>query len=138
MIMAKQGVDLFTSSFNQALAAEYLLGGHIDKHIPKIIELYRPRRKAMLAAMDEFFPKQFTWSAPDGGMFVWAEGPEGFDIMPVYKEALKNGVAFVPGRYFYTGKNEGLQTMRLNFTMVNADLIKKSIEKIGTAIKKAL
>lgn len=51
LVLAKQGVDLHTSTFNQALAAEYLSGGHLKQHLPRIIALYRPRQQAMLAAM---------------------------------------------------------------------------------------
>ncbi|MFW6209414.1 MAG: PLP-dependent aminotransferase family protein, partial [Spirochaetota bacterium] len=75
LVRAKQGVDLHTSSFSQALAAEFVAGGYLKEHLPKIIELYRPKQEAMLAAMDEYFPQGFTWSKPEGGMFIWAEGP---------------------------------------------------------------
>ena len=30
LVLTKQGVDLHTSTFNQALAAEYLVGGHLE------------------------------------------------------------------------------------------------------------
>ncbi len=48
----------------QALAAEYLGGGHLDRQLPKIIDLYRPRQEAMLKAMTDFFPEGFSWSRP--------------------------------------------------------------------------
>ena len=51
-MLVKQGVDLHTSTFNQALAAEYIAGGYLERHLPNILRIYRPRQEAMLAAMD--------------------------------------------------------------------------------------
>ena len=136
LVRAKQGVDLHTSSFSQALAAEFVAGGYLKEHLPKIIELYRPKQEAMLTAMDEFFPQSFTWSQPEGGMFIWAEGPPGMDALKLYDEAINNHVAFVPGRYFYTEEGAGSNTLRLNFTMVDEATIRAAIERLATAMKK--
>ncbi len=138
LVMAKQGVDLHTSSFTQALATEFLEGGYMDKHLPHIVELYKPKQEAMLNAMEEYFPASFTWSKPDGGMFIWAEGPEGTDAMEIYNEAIENNVAFVPGRYFYTEEDEGKETMRLNYTMVDASTIRDAVARLGRAIETVL
>jgi len=37
LVIVKQGVDLHTSTFNQALAVEYLSGEYLEWHLPKII-----------------------------------------------------------------------------------------------------
>ena len=136
LVRAKQGVDLHTSSFSQALAAEFIAGGYLKEHLPKIIELYRPKQEAMLAAMGEYFPQGFTWSKPEGGMFIWAEGPPGMDALKLYDEAIENRVAFVPGRYFYTEEGAGSNTLRLNFTMADEATIRAAIERLAEAMKK--
>ena len=131
LVIVKQGVDLHTSTFNQALAAEYLSGGYLDNHLPNIINLYRPRQQAMLAAMDQYFPDSFQWSRPEGGMFLWAEGPRGLDMERVYWKAIERNVAYVPGKFFYTRKGEGIETLRLNYTMADKAAIKKSIQTLS-------
>lgn len=123
LVIAKQGVDLHTSTLNQALAAEYICGGHMAAHIPSIIRLYRPRLDAMLAALTQHMPRGFAWSQPEGGMFVWVEGPAGMDMEQVYHAAVHRGIAFVPGTHFYPHPNSGLETLRLNFTMSDADTL---------------
>ncbi len=138
LVLSKQGVDLHTSTFNQALAAEYLTGGYLKEHLPRIIDLYRPRRQAMLDALDKYFPKEFTWSRPEGGMFLWAEGPEGFNLDNAYHEAIRRNVAFVPGRYFYSHAGEGLSTMRLNFTMFDEETLTRAIEILGHVLQEEL
>jgi 2-aminoadipate transaminase len=138
LVLVKQGVDLHTSTFNQALAAEYLSGGHLQRHLPRIIEIYRPRQEAMLAAIERYFPADFSWSRPEGGMFIWAEGPPGFDIDGVYHKAVAAKVAFVPGRYFYAQAGEGLATMRLNYTMADEATLERAVKTLGGVIKEEL
>jgi len=58
-VIVKQGTDLHSSSFNQALAAEYISGGFLAQHLPKIINLYWPRQEAMLSALEKYFPDDF-------------------------------------------------------------------------------
>lgn len=134
LVLVKQGVDLHTSTFNQALAAEYLSGGHFQRHLPRILELYRPRQKAMLAALRRHFPPGFRWSQPEGGMFVWVEGPENSDLTAVYRAAVQRRVAFVPGRHFFPEAGRGLNTMRLNFTMPAVDEIDWAVQTLAEVI----
>jgi len=138
LVLAKQGVDLHTSTFDQALAAEYLLGGHLARHLPKIIELYRPRQQAMLTAMDRCFPPSFSWSRPDGGMFVWVQGPVGWDMEAVNRTAVERGTAFVPGTFFFAHPGEGKETLRLNYTMADEATLARAIKILGEVFDDAL
>ena len=134
-VLVKQGTDLHTSTLNQALAAEYLSSHYLKIHLPKIIDLYRPKQQAMLSALKRYFPNDFRWSKPQGGMFLWAEGPRGIDMEDIFWDSVKRNVAFVPGKYFYTAKNAGQETMRLNFTMADEDAIDRSIRTISEVIR---
>lgn len=132
---AKQGADLHSNTYAQALAAEYIRGGYIYAQTPKIIELYRPRQEAMLAAMDQHIPNDYVWTKPDGGMFIWVEGPEGVDAEALYWKAVERKVAFVPGKYFYINAADGLPTMRLNFTRPDEPAIAEAIAALGQVIR---
>ncbi|MBU1341946.1 MAG: PLP-dependent aminotransferase family protein [Proteobacteria bacterium] len=134
LVLVKQGVDLHTSTFNQALAAEYLEGNYLVSHLPKIINLYKPKQAAMLSAIEEKLPKEFTCSPSDGGMFLWVTGPRGFDMIRLYHKAIENGVAFVPGKFFFTSEEEGIETMRLNYTMADEKTIDLAIGKLADTI----
>ncbi|MBW2175726.1 MAG: PLP-dependent aminotransferase family protein [Deltaproteobacteria bacterium] len=134
LVMVKQGVDLHTSTFNQALAAEYIQGGYLEQHLPHIIELYKPRKDAMLGALQRYFPEGFTWSKPEGGMFVWVEGPENYDMQELYHRCVQQNVAFVPGKFFYSDPEVGNHTMRLNFTMADEATIDGAVKKLAEII----
>ncbi|MCY4537318.1 MAG: PLP-dependent aminotransferase family protein [Chloroflexi bacterium] len=134
MRIAKQGADLHSNTYAQALATEYIRGGYLDRQLPKIIDLYRPRQEAMLAAMDQFMPKDYRWTKPEGGMFIWIDGPDGLDAEEIYWKAVDQKVAFVPGKYFFIDQDAGLGTMRLNFTMSDESTIGRAIEILARVI----
>ncbi len=132
---AKQGADLHSNTYAQALATEYICGGFIERQVPKIIELYRPRQEAMLAAMEQHFPPEYRWTKPEGGMFIWVEGPPGVDAEQVYWKAVERKVAFVPGKFFYINPDDGLATMRLNFTRADEATIERAIAVLGKVLQ---
>ncbi len=134
LVIAKQGVDLHTSTFSQAMAAEYLSGGYLDRHLPHIRGLYGPRLRAMLSGLERYFPAGFTWSRPRGGMFVWVQGYKGLDMDVVYQKALERNTAFVPGRHFYPQPGRGLETMRLNFTMADGPALDLALKTLAQVI----
>jgi len=135
LVIVKQGVDLHTSTFGQAMAAEYLSGGHLDRHLPRILDLYRPRQEAMLSALARHLEHGFHWSRPEGGMFIWVEGPAGLDTVAMAPACIRRGVAYVPGRFFYPGEGQGLATMRLNYTMADAATIESAIKTLSEVLR---
>jgi 2-aminoadipate transaminase len=134
MVLAKQGIDLHTGTFSQALAAEYLSGGYLDRHLPKIVAVYRRKLEAMLAALKKHFSDDFKWSKPEGGMFIWAEGPRGLDTEKLYEIAVRRKVVFIPGKYFFTSEGQGQEAMRLNYTMADDETIDRAIKTLAEVI----
>ncbi len=135
LTLAKQGIDLHTSTLNQALAAEYITSGYLEKQIPQIIELYRPKQEMMLYALNKYMPNGFTWSKPEGGMFIWVEGPTHLEMKEVNKICIENSIAFVPGEVFFSNPDQGKNCLRLNFTMISPEIIENSIKKLGNIFK---
>jgi len=136
MMAAKQSVDLHTNSYGQYLAAEYLKTGDLKKHLPHILKIYKSRQEAMLHALKTYFPTSFSWTYPDGGMFIWLTGPKNFDAVKLYWKAIEKNVAYVPGTYFFAKTGVGKNTMRLNFTNVSEKQINIAIKKLSEVIKK--
>lgn len=137
LILAKQGIDLNTTTFGQAIAAEYVLGGHLERQIPRIIDLYKPKQEAMLNALDKYFPSDWNYTRPDGGMFIWAEGPQGVDTEQLYLKCIEQKAAYVPGKFFFACPGSGDATMRLNYTVSTAEQIDRAIGIIASVIRAA-
>ncbi|MBN2542142.1 PLP-dependent aminotransferase family protein [bacterium] len=135
LVVAKQGIDLHTSTFNQALAAEYMTGGYFDRQLVKTIAMYKSKQQAMLNAMDKYFPDCFKWTRPEGGMFIWAEGPENVDTYKMYHKAVDCNIAFVPGKCFYPYPEQGNVSMRLNYTNATEEELDIAIKRLAEVIK---
>lgn len=136
MILAKQGTNLHASTNNQALAAVYLGDGYLDRRLPQIISLYKSRKDKMLAALGKYFPASFSWTVPQGGLFIWVTGPENINTSNLLPQMLKEKVAYVPGAPFFALEGRGKNTMRLNFSYSSEDKIKQGIEIMGKVLSK--
>ncbi len=137
LVQAKQGADLHTASFIQAVAFEVAKGGFLDRHVKHIRDVYTERRDVMLAAMDGYFPPGVEWTHPEGGLFLWGTLPESLSSAEVLKLAIEQKVAFVPGAPFYPSGG-GHNTMRLNFSNATPEKIQLGISRLGKAIKEKM
>jgi len=135
----KQGADLHTSTFTQFVAYEVARDGFLDKHVKLIRKIYGERRDVMLQALQEFFPPTVTWTHPKGGLFLWVTLPEGLDMQALFKSAIEQNVAFVPGDSFYAHDGrEGSRHMRLNFSNAAPEQIREGIRRLAAAVKSQL
>ncbi len=133
----KQSLDLCTSPLNQLIAWKYISEGYLEKHIPEIIQLYRPRRNAMIKALQDFMPEGVKWTEPKGGMFAWVKLPEEINTTELLNNALSKGVAYVPGESFYPNRDI-TNCLRLNFTYEKEERIRLGIQRLSQVIEEAL
>jgi 2-aminoadipate transaminase len=136
LVQAKQGVDLHTAALTQMIAYELLNDGFLDEHVHVIRHVYRERRNAMLAAMEEYFPANVKWTHPAGGMFLWVTLPTECDTIAILKQALEHNVVFVPGASFYPDAS-GLNTMRLNYSHDAPERIHEGIRRLAHVLRTA-
>ena len=136
-VMAKQGMDLHTSSFVQMVAYETARDGFLEEHVREIRRVYHRRRDVMLAAMARDFPPDVHWTRPEGGLFLWVTLPEHVDSAAVLEQAVAQKVAFVPGTAFYPDGG-GHNTMRLNFSNAQPEQIETGIRHLGRVLAEAL
>ena len=130
---AKQAADLHTAQLTQMVVHEVVKDGFLATHIPGIRALYAAQCRAMLDALDEFFPAGVQWTRPQGGMFIWVTLPEHIDSMALLDAALAENVAFVPGAPFYADHPQR-HTLRLSFVTVPPDRIRDGVAKLGRLI----
>ena len=134
LIVAKQASDLHTNYFGQRIIYQYLHDNNIDEHIQKIKEAYGKQRDAMVEAIKAYFPEEVSYTLPEGGMFLWVTLPGDLPAIKVFKKAIRNKVAFVPGDPFYVNKKD-VNTLRLNYSSVDAETIRIGIKRLGDVLK---
>lgn len=138
LVLAKQGADLHTSTFDQMIANDIAQRGIIEVHVKHLKQTYGARRNTMLEALGEFWPDGCCWTRPQGGLFLWARIPGDIDTHALLSEALENKVAFVPGVNFYPHGDGGHKAMRLNFSNAKPDMIVEGIRRLGLTIKQTI
>jgi DNA-binding transcriptional MocR family regulator len=137
LVFAKQTADLHTSMLPQRIAYEFLRQNLLDPHIEVIIENYRHRRDAMLAAMSQYFPPQVSWNRPEGGIFLWVTLPKVKDETRLFDDGVAEKVVFVPGSCFYAHGGGG-NSMRLNFSAYTEEKITLGIQRLARVIERNL
>jgi DNA-binding transcriptional MocR family regulator len=131
--LAKEAADLCTSSFMQLVGERYLAGDRWRDNLSTLVEIYRNRRDAMLAALDAHFPAEASWTTPHGGFYVWASLPRYFDATAMLAAAVERLVAYVPGTAFYAD-GQGRDRMRLSFCYPTEDAINEGVRRLGSLL----
>lgn len=134
LVTAKQGADLHTSTFNQYVAYEVARGGFLEKHVQHICRVYHERRDVMLDALEEHMPSGVQWTRPCGGLFLWVTVPEPMNTVELFKAAIAEKVAYVPGVSFYPNGG-GENTMRMNFSYAAPAQINEGISRLARVIR---
>ena len=132
LTIAKQAADLHTSTVDQLAARTALQAADLDAHIAGLCDEYRRRRDALLAGLGAALPEGSEFNRPDGGMFVWARLPEGWNAEALLRAALAHDVAFVPGAPFFAGEPDP-RTLRLSFTAHVAAEIAEGLRRLRRA-----
>ena len=137
LIHAKQGTDLHTSTFNQMVAYEVAKDGFLYEHAKLIRKTYKERRDVMLDTLSEYMPEGVSWTHPKGGLFLWVTLPDCLNCQDLFKDAVAEKVAFVPGDSFFA-EGGGFNTMRLNFSNACPEKINEGIFRLSNVLKKHL
>jgi 2-aminoadipate transaminase len=132
--LAKEGADLSSSVFDQAIVVEAIREGLIERRLPALREFYEVRCRAMLAALDRFAPAGSSWTTPAGGFFILMELAAGADATERLNDAIEHGVAYVPGQPFFID-DSGANTIRLAYSKESPERIAEGVERMCRAFQ---
>jgi len=118
------GLNPFTSAIVQNLVES----GNLEKHINRLIEVYRVRLSFMDSSLRKHLP-EITYSVPQGGYFFWVKLPEDMDASELRRKAKDFKVDIRQGALFSSQK--GLKNyMRLCFVFHEEDKIEEGIVRL--------
>lgn len=134
--MGKQSTDVHTANLNQAIVDQFLRQGLLPGHIAAIRQSYKRQMDAMMEELERF-PAGVRYTKPEGGLFIWAELPEGLDALSLLPKAVEKHVAYVPGTHFFAeGGHEN--TLRLNFSNATIEQIHEGMSALRNVIVQAM
>ena len=131
--IAKQAVDLHTSTVSQAIVRELVTRpGWLDAHIETLRPWYRTQRDTLVTALRDTLPEA-EFGEPLGGMFLWLRIP-GIDGASVLTTALEQGVAFVPGAAFAVHRDLS-DHLRLSFATIDSSLLAEAVRRLAHVVR---
>ena len=132
MVLAQESALLCPSSFTQMMISEYLANADWKGQIDTFRGVYKERKDAALAAMNEYLPDLHT-TRPDGGFYLWVTLPDGVDSKAMLPLAVKELVAYTPGTAFY-GDGTGQNKLRVCYSYPTPENIKVGIKRLANVI----
>ncbi|MEM3403042.1 MAG: PLP-dependent aminotransferase family protein [Nitrososphaeria archaeon] len=136
--LAKQSIDLCTSSVNQYFVLHALQSRIIEKRLPAVINKYKIKCELMHKMLEEKMPEGSKWSNPVGGMFIFGWLDERVNTKKILMDVIqKYNVAYVPGGSFFVD-GSGWNTLRLNFTFPTEQQIEVGVGRLAKAIENEL
>lgn len=135
-VNAKQAMDTCSNVPVQHALAHYLGTGHLDAHLARLTPIYRERKEVMRAALARRLGDRATATDPEGGLFLWvalAGDAAGIDTEVLFPEALREGVAYIPGPAFTTDGSMR-DALRLCFATSEPERIELGVERLARAI----
>lgn len=103
------GLNPFTSAIVHGIVES----GNLERHIHKLIEVYRARRTLMDSSLRKHLPDA-TYSIPQGGYFFWVRLPKGIDASE-FRSKAKNFKVDIRQGALFSSQNGLNNYMRLCF-----------------------
>ena len=134
LVRLKLDTDLHSAALPQQLAAAWLAGGRHDEHLRRVLPIYRQRRDVLLDALERHLDEEATWIVPGGGQHVWVTLRRAIDERALYGEALRAGVAFLPGGATQA-EPSARTSLRLSFSYVDPEQLDEGVRRLARALR---
>ena len=132
----KMMLTLDTSPACQAVMAEFLAHGQVERHLRRLRLALAVRREVMTTAISQSLPVGTRITHPTGGFVLWVELPKGADSLKLYRLAFARGVSIAPGPMF-SARRRYRNCLRLNFGYASVQDIRDGIRTLGQLIGRA-
>ncbi len=126
LVRAKWLADRHTPVLEQAVLADFIREGHLERHIRRMRRLYGQRREALLDAIARHFGGRATVPGDAAGMHVLVRFPDG----EVFQRAARNRVLVVSSRFCYLNK-PARHELVLGFSDFGERAIREGIRRLA-------
>jgi 2-aminoadipate transaminase len=134
---AKQWSDLHTDQLSQAVLLRFADSGRLERHRERMLSAGRERLEAALEACEQYLPAGAKFTRPRGGMNLWIELPATLDAAELLPRAEREGVTYLPGRYFAVSRPQP-NALRISFAGLTPHEIRSGLATLGRIFSDAL
>jgi DNA-binding transcriptional MocR family regulator len=133
----KQAADLHSNRVSQWVVLSQLNEPARDDRLAALAATYKRKRDAFAGALARHMGDVATWHSPPGGLFFWITLKRRIDTRKLLPIAIARGVAFMPGEAFFPNPDEGLGTLRLNFSHAQPEDAVRGLQTLAELIRAA-
>jgi DNA-binding transcriptional MocR family regulator len=143
LVAAKYASDLSSDALLQRAVERLLSDGTLQAHLERARQVYRQRRDVLVEALGRpgALPAEAHFDVPAGGFNLWLELPKvGPTSTELYLEAVRRGVAFVPGPFFFSAGGGGaaspaaLRGLRLSYSALAPAELRRGVHLLSQAL----
>ncbi len=128
MLIDRQG-----NALTELAVAELMRTGEIKRHVRRALKIYKERRDYAVQRVSELIPSA-TFTIPAGGLALWLELDVRIDMQRLQRDALKQGVAILPGQLF-SGTGRAIPALRLGYASLNQQELESGLAALVAAIQ---
>lgn len=136
LCLLKMAADTQSSTLNMYAVDQFMEMYDIDEHIETIKIVYKHKKDLMLDTIKATFPKNVSYTDPEGGLFTWVTFPSQVDTTALMKERTlpEAKVAYVPGATFFPVDQEK-NHCRVNYSCMSDEKIVEGITRWANIVK---
>jgi 2-aminoadipate transaminase len=134
---AKHVADLHTDQLSQAVLLRFALSGRLKEHRARVLAAGAERLRAAVEGCERSLPAGTHFTRPQGGMNLWVRLPEPLDAGDLLPRAQREGVSYLPGRYFEVSRREP-GGLRLSFAALSPEKIRAGLAILGRVFSSEL
>jgi DNA-binding transcriptional MocR family regulator len=134
LVLAAEAAVLCPPQLNQMVVAEYLATQDWQGQISAFRGMYRERRDAMLAALEQQMPVGSTWTHPTGGFYVWVTLPGDLDSK-VLLPARRHGPRRLRPGHRVLRRRQGRSNLRLSYCYPTPERIREGVRRLATVLE---
>jgi GntR family transcriptional regulator / MocR family aminotransferase len=133
LLATRRAADVHPPLLDQAVLADFIAGGHFERHLRRMRAAYTERLDAVVAAADRSCRGALKLRPVHTGLHVVGD-LDGTDEEAVCREALARGVEVTPLTPFYLKPQQMRHALVLGFASARPDAIRSGMERLAAAI----
>ena len=122
------------SGIGQYFLNEYINSGHYENHVKIVQKEYKGKLELLCSELDKITGKGISYQKPKGGLLLWCTLTDDINERALCKKAAEKGVLVVPGWVFYENNRKKSGHIRLCFSNVTDDQIRRGVLLLGEAL----
>jgi GntR family transcriptional regulator/MocR family aminotransferase len=132
-LQAKSIVDRGAPTLTQAAVADFITGGHFERHLRRLRQVYGRRRALLVDVLETELPCEVDFVDEPAGLHIMLYLPDHFEESQVVAQAAAAGVGVYPGAAYHL-QPDPRPSVLLGFSGLSEGEIQEGVRRLGTVL----